>query len=620
MQEFSIQNNTNAFYNKSGSNSSSPLLYDLAEEKKLIALGIEELKKEIRDKWNRKYAGAQIFSTPIAAMHPEVVDFLLSFNLVDVYDYIAKQNGLDENGRNILPKIVWKIAQSKDWNSLESLLQEKLPNSSIVNISQLLKDRVLDKVRNLSEKTFIRKDSTFGEVSAPVQQLIKLSLPEALSQYPKIAEQSITINQIMIRSLPTLARPSIKNWISDYHDKNGVGKHSPIDRGNYLFHSENGKKLSPSERQKLGTILKSLDEQSLLIVDSEKQIIVFENEILNTQKVNTESRNLNEEPADIFDLKINTIGKSLKKNTVSQNIDVSPGVNNPIVNVATQNIDTQVSNKMETVQLRNVPANLPIEKFDLENNSSQEKNRAPVQIGSTEFNEVKIDSDGLRKNLEDRIDSKTFDFKEQYVESKIESRPMVELKNISFSPNFALAPKDENAKSQTLRSVKNLLPEHLRVAPLKNEIKNALPLRQKEELFSLPSSKPPIGTDYFDVSRAREEKISAMAHRALEALPSPVLNTDEKVIDPMNVVKEVSLTQKREDEKKPDVSVGNVNLNDLDSMSDEMLFKLYQEKKNSTHNTAAQITSIKPRGFHIGSANPLDENEKVKNVVDLKNL
>lgn len=114
------------------------------------------------------------------------------------------------------------------------------------------------------------------EDSTPTRQMEHLNISDALVKYPNLGEQKITVNQIKLKYFPTPARPSIKNWITDFRDNMGSGKHSSIDRGNYLFHSENGKRLSSSERKRLSVILKSLDEEALLPIDPKDQRVVFE--------------------------------------------------------------------------------------------------------------------------------------------------------------------------------------------------------------------------------------------------------------------------------------------------------------------------------------------------------
>lgn len=109
------------------------------------------------------------------------------------------------------------------------------------------------------------------------QKIISMDLNMALEKYPNIGEQSVTVNPLKLRYFPTSVRPSIKNWITDFHDNMGAGKHSAMDRSNYLFHGDNGKKITPIERQKLAFILKSLEEKTPIKIDPEKQTVIFEN-------------------------------------------------------------------------------------------------------------------------------------------------------------------------------------------------------------------------------------------------------------------------------------------------------------------------------------------------------
>lgn len=273
----SDQNSSSLFQPQNSSNANS-FGYDLQDEKKRIALGTEELKKEILEEWNRKYVNAEIFPPAVAAMHPETVDFLLSFNLVFVYDNIARQAGLDAKGRNELPHIVWEIAGTKNWNSLDQLLNSKItaPIDAQKIASKLLQENIIEKIKPLSEKPVVRK--------APAEKAQRkedlLPLFEAMSRYPNLGEQGITNNPLKLKSISSSVRPSIKNWITDFRENMGPGKHSAIDRANYLFHSDNGKKITPVERQKLSLVLKSLQEKTPLKIDTEKQAIVFDNEQL----------------------------------------------------------------------------------------------------------------------------------------------------------------------------------------------------------------------------------------------------------------------------------------------------------------------------------------------------
>lgn len=114
------------------------------------------------------------------------------------------------------------------------------------------------------------------EIKKEVERLASLPLEQISDKYPEVLEQLLSNAFIRLRKFSEPVRPSIKNWISDYHEQMGLGKHGTFDRGNYLFHSENTKALSSVERQKVSTILKSLDENTLLAIDPEKQEVVFE--------------------------------------------------------------------------------------------------------------------------------------------------------------------------------------------------------------------------------------------------------------------------------------------------------------------------------------------------------
>jgi len=249
--------------------------YDVEEKKKEIEKITQEVREELMNKWKKTYANAQIFPAAIESMHPEAVDFLLNFKLVSVYDAIAKQAGLDSVGRNFLPEIVWQIAQSKNWNALDQMLEEKiqLVHSVHVMVANLLQENIVSKIKVLSEKPYAKKIVSSSGVS---KKEVQLAIADALLKYPEIAQQIVTSESIKLQFSPILMRPSIKNWISDFHGAMGAGKHSPIDRGNFLFHSENAKKLNAIDRQKLGMILKSLDEQTPLKIDEHGPAVVFE--------------------------------------------------------------------------------------------------------------------------------------------------------------------------------------------------------------------------------------------------------------------------------------------------------------------------------------------------------
>lgn len=137
-----------------------------------------------------------------------------------------------------------------------------------------------------------------------------LNIEEAVQKYSQLNEQLLSNTFIKLRKFSEPVRPSIKNWISDYHEQMGPGKHGTFDRGNYLFHSENTKALSSVERQKVSTILKSLDENTLLTIDPEKQEVVFDQETENSEQrtIVNDQRSMNRERQPIYKSQISNQG------------------------------------------------------------------------------------------------------------------------------------------------------------------------------------------------------------------------------------------------------------------------------------------------------------------------
>lgn len=103
----------------------------------------------------------------------------------------------------------------------------------------------------------------------------KLALVPALGKYPRLGEQQITKERIRVKNQPEPARPSLANWIRVYRDELGVGYHEPMVRGKFLFDSENGRHLTSEDRERLNLVLRSIEENVLLEIDTDKPEIVF---------------------------------------------------------------------------------------------------------------------------------------------------------------------------------------------------------------------------------------------------------------------------------------------------------------------------------------------------------
>lgn len=98
---------------------------------------------------------------------------------------------------------------------------------------------------------------------------------DALAKYPRLNEQVITAARIKVRGEKEAVRGSVRNWLRAYRDAVGVRQHSAMERGQFIFQSENAKNLSQEEREKVSLILKSLDENAPLAIDPPRQEIVF---------------------------------------------------------------------------------------------------------------------------------------------------------------------------------------------------------------------------------------------------------------------------------------------------------------------------------------------------------
>lgn len=114
-----------------------------------------------------------------------------------------------------------------------------------------------------------------GEEEKSQTASVKMPLLQALSQYEQLGNQLITRERIRIKSQQEPVRPSLLYWIKYYRDELGIGHHDSVQRGNFLFRSENGKRLSAEERERVNLVLKSVEENFPLEINTERSEIVF---------------------------------------------------------------------------------------------------------------------------------------------------------------------------------------------------------------------------------------------------------------------------------------------------------------------------------------------------------
>ena len=114
-----------------------------------------------------------------------------------------------------------------------------------------------------------------GHSQASSRDTISLPLLQALPKYENLGNQLITGGRIKVKSQAEPVRPSLFYWLKYYRDELGIGQHSSVERGDFLFRSENGKKLSGEERERISLILKSVEENLPLSIDPKNQEIIF---------------------------------------------------------------------------------------------------------------------------------------------------------------------------------------------------------------------------------------------------------------------------------------------------------------------------------------------------------
>lgn len=229
----------------------------------LVTSHLNESEFEFRERW-KKVDG-------LPERDKEILSSELTIGLI--YDLSIQFNLSKEETADISRIIRGVVVKDFDLIQVEEILRKRFYN---------LDGSIIFKIKNVIHEVI---NQNIQEVSSGNSEIIKekyqtnfknISLQEILEKFPKIGDQLITSSSIKLRVFPEPVKPSIKNWISDYHDHVGNGKHGTIERGNFLFHSENGKRLNSVERRRLAEVLKSLDEGLELNVDAENQKIIFE--------------------------------------------------------------------------------------------------------------------------------------------------------------------------------------------------------------------------------------------------------------------------------------------------------------------------------------------------------
>ncbi len=138
-------------------------------------------------------------------------------------------------------------------------------------------------------------------------RIIHVGIGELFEKYPDIKNQFITSRPIKLKEQEGLINATLPNWSKNYREEMGAPPHSSMERAEYLFKSENAKKLDESERKILSATLKAYDEGGELPVDMNSgKLVLSELFHQDIQRLHiTETQQTQKQPSNVVDLRTN---------------------------------------------------------------------------------------------------------------------------------------------------------------------------------------------------------------------------------------------------------------------------------------------------------------------------
>ncbi len=215
---------------------------------------------------------------------------------------IAEKYSFNENQIENLSRII------RDFGFLDiqeldiPLLLEK--NFSFLSPEQ--RNFLLDFIIKLFQISLPPLEELLPEENSPSQEYVEgkkspyekeYPLLEGMALFSKLGQQLVTSENIMIRGSQTPVRPSVKNWITLYQQEMGPAPHEAFERSNFLFHNKNVLALSPQDRERITSLLTSLDENILLPLDIQSQEILWEKLISTSEKEKSSPQNIPPSPS-----------------------------------------------------------------------------------------------------------------------------------------------------------------------------------------------------------------------------------------------------------------------------------------------------------------------------------
>jgi hypothetical protein len=212
-----------------------------------------------------------------AQLSQETKNILKSDEIVELIVSIQNKLSIDDDAIGKVTKTIRGLLLGDfDISNLEVKLTAELSSIGMndpVIVASIVKF-IREDVLTLRPKPVVDEPEEESKVK-PQRVLEKMPLLQALSKYENLGNQLITNERIKIKSQPEPVRPSLLYWIKYYRDELGIGHHSTVDRGNFLFRSENGKRLTAPERERVNLVLKSVEENYPVDIDTERSEIIF---------------------------------------------------------------------------------------------------------------------------------------------------------------------------------------------------------------------------------------------------------------------------------------------------------------------------------------------------------
>ncbi len=136
-------------------------------------------------------------------------------------------------------------------------------------------------------------------------EIVYIGVGELFEKYPDTKNQFITSQPIKLKEKEGPINATLLNWTKNYREEMGAPPHSSMERAEYLFKSENAKKLDESERKILSAALKAYDEGGELPVDANSGKLVLSELFHQATQMphRTETEPTQKQPGNVVDLR-----------------------------------------------------------------------------------------------------------------------------------------------------------------------------------------------------------------------------------------------------------------------------------------------------------------------------